>query len=221
MDGAMIPFDLPTRRLVLAVGAALLAAPALAAERLPATVLAPEDRALVDRAVAYLQGLTTARGRFIQTDARGQVTQGEVFMQRPGRARFAYDPPSGLLVVSNGSTVSMYDRRLRTFQSYPLGATALSLFLAREISLSRGVIVEQVVRTAGGFDIVARDAHRQAEGRIRLSFSNAPALTGWTLTDAQGQPTRVQLVGFGPSGPLSGDLFVLRDPRPHPGGPHG
>src|SRR4051794_32525542 len=108
-----------TRRLFIAASAALIAAPALAQGRL-GTVLGPADQALVNRATAYLQALTTARGRFTQIDARGQVTQGQVFMSRPGKARFAYDPPSGLLVVSNGSTVSVWDSRLRSFQSYPL-----------------------------------------------------------------------------------------------------
>ena len=185
--------------------------------RLPATVLAPADRALVDRAVAYLQDLRTARGRFIQTDARGGVSQGTVLLQRPGRARFTYDPPSGLTVVSNGNTVSVLDTRLRSFQAYPLLATPLSLFLGREINVDRGVVVDQVVQTAEGFDIIARDARRQAEGRIRLSFTSEPTLTGWALTDAQGQTTRVQLRQFGPAGALDPGLFVLRDPRPRAG----
>lgn len=216
----------PTRRLLLAAGLALAAAtPALAQPaarpgRLPATVLPPSDRATVDRAVAYLQGLTSARGRFEQTDPRGGVTHGTVYLQRPGKARFAYDPPSGLTVVSNGSTVSVLDSRLRSFQSYPLGATPLSLFLGREISLDRGVVVDQVVRSPTGFEIVARDARRQAEGRIRLMFSNVPALLGWALTDAQGQTTTVRLSQFGPASGLNSNLFVLRDPRPRTGSPH-
>lgn len=215
----------PSRRRILWSGLGLLAtaglAPTLAvAQRLPATVLPAADRALVDQAVAYLEGLRAAHGRFLQTDPRGGVTRGELFIQRPGKARFAYDPPSGLTVVSNGSTVSVYDRRLRTFQSYPLSATPLSLFLSRQISLDRGVIVDQVVRTPSGFDIVARDARRQAEGRIRLSFSSEPVLLGWALTDAQGQTTRIQISQLTPATGLNQDLFVLRDPRPRSGGPH-
>ena len=219
------PAPPPSRRRILATGLGFAATAVLGpgpvqAQRLPATVLPAADRALVDRAVAYLEGLHAARGRFLQTDPRGGVTQGAVFLQRPGKARFAYDPPSGLTVVSNGSTVSVYDSRLRSFQSYPLAATPLSLFLSRQISLDRGVIVDQVVRTPAGFDIVARDARRQAEGRIRLSFSSEPVLLGWALTDAQGQTTRVQLSQFAPASTLDANLFVLQDPRPRTGGPH-
>ncbi len=91
--------------------------------------------------MAYLQGLGEARARFVQTDARGASTQGTVYLKRPGKARFAYDPPSGLLVVSNGSTVSVADSRLKTFDAYPLMSTPLSLFLAKTIRLDRGVQV--------------------------------------------------------------------------------
>ena len=198
------------------LGGGALAQPA--AKAAPAPVLNAADKALVDKAVAYLQGLTSAKGRFVQTDARGAVARGSLYLQRPGKARFAYDPPSGLIIVSNGSTVSVSDTRLKTFQSYPLAASPLSLFLAREIRLDRGVVVDRVERLAGGFAVSARDGRRQAEGRIKLMFSNAPALTGWEITDAQGATTRVALIELAPAGALDPALFVLRDPRPRPGG---
>ena len=58
-----------TRR-ALALGLAALPLPALA-QKTAAAPLSQADRALVDRAATYLQGLTEAKGRFVQTDARG------------------------------------------------------------------------------------------------------------------------------------------------------
>lgn len=201
---------LSRRRLTLALAAASLAGPALAQAPLSAA-----DKALVDRAVAYLEGLTEAKGRFIQTDHRGRSTTGQLFMKRPGKARFAYDPPSGLLVVSDGGVVSVQDKRLKTFDQYPLGATPLSLFLARTIRLDRGVTISRVQRLADGFTITARDGKKETAGQIALTFSDSPlALTGWTVTDAQGRPTRVQIQGLERAAGLDKSLFVLKDPRP-------
>ncbi len=202
-----------TRR-ALALGLAALPLPALAAR--PALVpLSAEDRVLVDRAATYLQDLTEAKGRFVQTDARGTVTQGTVFLKRPGKARFAYEAPSGLLVVADGANVSVADSRLKTFDRYPLMATPLSLFLARQIRLDKGVVISQVSRMADGFSITARDGKKQAEGQITLTFSDAPlALLGWTVSDAQGQSTRIRLVGLEATSGLAPGLFVLKDPRP-------
>jgi outer membrane lipoprotein-sorting protein len=202
-----------TRR-ALALGLAALPLSALAAPPVIAP-LSGEDQALVDRAAAYLEGLTEAKARFVQTDARGAVTEGAVYLKRPGKARFDYDPPSALLVVSDGANVSIADSRLKTFDSYPLMATPLSLFLARQIKLNRGVVVSRVTRMADGYSITARDGRKEAEGEITLTFSDNPmTLAGWTVADAQGASTRVRLVGLERASGLAPSLFVLKDPRP-------
>ena len=202
-----------TRR-ALALGLAALPLPAFAARPVIAP-LSADDRLLVDKAATYLQGLTEAKGRFVQTDARGTSTQGTVYLKRPGKARFAYEAPSGLLVVADGANVSVADSRLKTFDRYPLMATPLSIFLARQIKLDRGVVISDVTRLADGFTITARDGKKQAEGQITLTFSNSPmALIGWTVSDAQGQATRIRLTGLQPTSGLAPTLFVLNDPRP-------
>lgn len=208
----------PIRRLVLAAG--LILAAAVSGGALAAPIAAPpplsvEDKALVDRAAAYLGGLNEMKGRFVQTDARGSVSQGLLYLKRPGRARFAYDPPSSQLVVSDGFNVSIADPRLKTFDRYPLGSTPLSLFLARDVRLDRGVEVTRVDRFSDGFALTARDARHRGAGSVTLAFSDAPMrLREWSLTDAQGQVTRLKITTLEPASGLDPALFVLRDPRP-------
>ena len=192
-----------------------LVATAMAPSASAQPTISPADKALVNRAVAYLESLTEATARFSQTDARGRASGGTLHLKRPGKARFAYDPPSGLLVVSDGGRVSMLDARLKTFDSYPLIATPLSLLLARSIRLDKGVAVTRVTRMSDGFSIAARDKGKQTAGAITLTFTDSPlALSGWTVTDAQGQPTHVQLLNLQRASGLNRSLFVLNDPRP-------
>lgn len=193
----------------LAFFLALVAAPLAQADP-----LTPEDSALVQRATAYLQHLTTAKGRFSQTNPRGQTVTGTFVLQRPGKARFDYDPPSGLTIASDGHRVAVLDRRLKTIQASPLGLTPLSLFLAKNISFDKRVTVAKVTRSAGAFTVVARDARKQTQGQIALDFTDAPiTLTGWTITDAGGGATRVRLTNFAVSAPKDAAFFVLQDPR--------
>lgn len=210
------------RRFLLAAGlAAAIASPALAQQAKPAPAkLTAEQQVLLDKATAYIQGLSSAKGRFVQTDTRGTQTQGTLYLQRPGKARFAYDPPAGLLVVSNGNNVNIFDSRLKTFESYPLSKTPLNLLLAREVRLDRGVIITDVRPLADGFTIVAQDAKRQALGRITIDFSNSPVgLMGWTITDIKGGVIRVRLSEFAETADLDPKLFVLTDPRRKVGKP--
>ena len=177
--------------------------------------LSADDRALVQKAVDYLQGLKSAEGKFTQVDPKGRLSTGAFFLQRPGKARFQYDPPAELLVVADGTNVSVYDRKLKSFDQYPLEQTPLKLLLGKTVRLDQGVVVAKVERSKNGFTIIARDAHRQGLGGITLQFSQAPmTMTGWTVLDAQGQKTEVRLKGFVAKAGLPAGLFVLRDPAP-------
>ena len=201
------------RRLVLAAAGAvgvMLAPPALAA------ALSEDDAARVARATAYLQDLAAATGRFTQTSPGGATSSGRLWLQRPGKARFEYDAPARMSVVSDGSRVGLWDGRLNTFNTAPLSRTPLNLLLARQVRLDRGVDIARVDSNAEGFALTAVDkAH--SDGRIVIYFADAPiALTGWNLTDGRGRTTRVRLSRLQATSGLDPALFALRDPRRAP-----
>jgi outer membrane lipoprotein-sorting protein len=210
------------RRLFLLAGAAALSTPAFAQQarrQTGAAALSAADQALVDKAVAYLQGLERARGRFTQTDPRGKKSSGDLYLQRPGKARFVYDKPNDLLMVSDGNQVVVVNPRLKSYDAYALRMTPLALFLAKEIRLDRGVVVNRVERLSGGFAITASDRNRETQGQITLVFSESPMqLREWTVTDAQRGRTRIVLNSLSEVGSLDRSLFALpRDPRPRGG----
>ena len=169
----------------------------------------------MERARGYLQRISSAKGRFTQTDPRGHLTTGTFYLRRPGRARFEYDPPSGLVVASNGFRVAVLNRRLGTLDAYPLGATPLGVLLSRDIRIDKNVEVGAVKRRPGGFEVVARQASKRNEGEISLDFDDAPmALAGWAITDAQGGVTRVKLADFGLSKAMPNWYFELAPTTP-------
>ncbi|MET4684171.1 LolA family protein [Brevundimonas faecalis] len=193
---------------------ALAAAPVLAQSSLSA-----EDQAVLRQAQTYLTALTSAQGDFVETGPGGQRRTGRFWLQRPGKMRFEYTEPAGLLVVADGSNVKRYDPRLNVFRQAPLGQTPLSTFLAREVRLDQGVRIDRVTRMdSGAFAITARDSRRPNEGSVILAFAGSPLrLQEWTITDAQGSRTRVQLTSLQPASGLAASLFQLRDPTRRPG----
>jgi outer membrane lipoprotein-sorting protein len=206
---------IPALRLI----ALLCLTPALAAltppearAAVPANLTAA-DQALIDQANAYLQGLDHVKGRFEQTSPRGSVSSGDLYVQRPGKARFAYDPQFGLLVVADGKNITVYDSRLKTFDRAPLNATPLSMLLSHEVRLDRNVTILRVDHYADYFALTLRDTTGHAEGRIILYFNANPiSLRGWTVIDSQNRQTQIRLLGL-ESADLDPNLFVLRDPR--------
>lgn len=198
----------------LAAIAAVSALPAAAQ-----TALSAADRATLSQAQTYLQNLTTAQGNFVETGPGGQRRTGRFWIQRPGKMRFEYTDPAGLLVVSDGSNVKRYDPRLNVFRQVPLGATPLSTFLARNVRLDQGVRIDRVTRMqSGAFAITARDQGKPNEGSVILAFAGNPLrLQEWTITDAQGSRTRTQLTSLTPASGLNASLFRLTDPTRRPG----
>jgi outer membrane lipoprotein-sorting protein len=177
---------LTTRRAALALFAAPLALASQARAQ-------DDDAALVKRAIAYLDAQVSIKGRFHQTDDRGGVADGTFYLARPGRARFEYDPPSGLLITCDGSTVILSDSRRHTFQHQALAASPLGVFLSDHIRVDRGAQVTRVDRTDGGFSVTARGA-QSSQGQITLYFAERPLrLTGWAVLDAQSHTQRVAL----------------------------
>ena len=180
--------------------------------------LTPEQKARVENVNAYLSSLQSVRARFNQSDPQGGLSSGALWLKRPGKARFQYDPPADLVVVSDGYNVMVNDRRLKTFDQYPLWATPLGLLLAKQVRLDKGVDVTAVTETADGFTITARDGRKQTEGSISLHFAAQPvALTGWIVTDGQGQRTEITIGALHGITDPDPQLFVLRDPNPRRG----
>lgn len=205
--------NLTTRRALLLAAPALVLAPAVATAA-PGKTLSAEDKALVDKATAYLQGLQSARGAFVQTDSRGSMTKGALYLQRPGKARFEYEAPSSLLVVSDGRVVSVADKRLKTVNRYFLTQTPLKLFLADEIRLDRGVHVSQVTKLSDGFEITAQDRAGKTKGQIVLTFADSPMqLLGWKITDARNAATQIRLTSLVRASGLDPNLFKAPFPQ--------
>ena len=68
-----------------------------------------QDIAIVEH---YLQGLTSARARFVQTTHDGTQLVGTFYLQRPGKLRFEYDDPIKDFVVADGVFIYFYDAEL-------------------------------------------------------------------------------------------------------------
>jgi outer membrane lipoprotein-sorting protein len=178
-------------------------------------VLTEQDRADLARIEAYLDALRTLTARFVQVDARGGTAEGRLWLQRPGRMRFEYDPPAQILLVADGSFVIFHDRSVRQTSHIPIGATPLSVLLAERIRLTgRDVVPTRVERTPGVIQVTLVRAGRSGEGSLTLTFSDPPlALRQWTVVDAQAQAVRVSLFNVEIGGRFDPALFRFVDPQ--------
>src|SRR5215471_19358469 len=100
-----------------------------------------EQRAELTRVSAYLNGIRSLKGGFVQIDPNGTIERGEFYLSKPGRMRFEYQPPNPLLIVSDGDTVAVKNAKLNTVDRYPLTDTPLDLILGDKINLNSNLAI--------------------------------------------------------------------------------
>ncbi len=194
---------------VVAIGLGAAAPRVSAAE--PA-VLSPDQSAAVQRALRYLNRLTTLEARFIQVSSNGSYAEGEVIIQRPGKMRFDYDPPHPVLIIANGLSLLFYDREVKQASFLPLWETPLWFLIREEVTLSDNVVVTGVEQKLGTLKITIADQDNPEVGSVTLVFSDRPLdLKKWELVDALGVSTQVSLVNPHYGGKIDPMVFDYSD----------
>jgi len=178
-----------------------------------------KQRALLDRISAYLSGVQTMVGKFVQVGPDGGRTEGMFYLQKPGRVRFQYNPPSPIDIISDGSSVVVRDRKLATQDLYPLSQTPLRYLLAERIDLLRDTDVVSV-SADDSFATVVIEQKQLFVGTDRLMIMfDAKDLTlkQWTVTDPQGFDTTVAVYNLDSTKKPDPNLFVINYQREQTG----
>ena len=169
----------------------------------------------LERISEYLNGIETLEGRFIQVASNGVQDEGRFYLRRPGRLRFEYDDPNPITIISDGTWVTLTDRKLKTVDRYPLGATPLKLLLKKNVNLQKDANIVTVARDPGSLSVTAREEDGPAQGELTMVFSDPGLeLMQWIITDAQGFTTTVALRDIRRDTKISPSLFVVRDVNP-------
>ena len=196
---------------------ALAGAPALAqtpAPRTPATTPKPAPPT-IDEVNAYFNSLKGLQASFQQMSPDGRLFGGTLYLRRPGLMRFEYDPPASLEIVADGKSVAIRDRKLNTQDEYFIGQTPLKFLLQPKIDITKDSKVKGLKREGDEIVLSLEDASTfGGTSRIRVVFDGKNhSLKDWTVTDPQGQDTRVMLSALDTSETPDRKLFVIERQR--------
>jgi outer membrane lipoprotein-sorting protein len=158
---------------------------------------------------AYFNGFTSAQATFTQINPDGTLATGRLYIRRPGRMRFEYDPPDTALVIAAGGQVAIFDPRSNLPpEHYPLARTPLNLILAARVDLGRDRMVLAHREDGATTRVIAQDPDNPQYGRIELVFTPDPIeLRQWIVRDDTGAETTVILGELVRGVELSAALF--------------
>jgi outer membrane lipoprotein-sorting protein len=180
-----------------------------------ATAFDAKQRALLDKVSQYLSSVQTMVGNFVQIGPDGGRTEGTFYIQKPGRVRFAYNPPSPIDIIADGSSVVVRDRKLATQDLYPLSQTPLRYLLADHIDLLRDTDVVSVSADDTFVSVTIEEKELMIGTSKLLMMFDAKdmALKQWTVTDPQGFDTTVAVYNLDSSKKPDPNLFVINYQR--------
>jgi outer membrane lipoprotein-sorting protein len=180
------------------------------------TTMLPLDFALAagsdvaQKIADHFSSVKTMSGEFVQFGPRGEQTGGKFFLERPGKIRFNYEEPSPMRVIADGKSVVIGNKKLKTWDIYPLSKTPLALLLGDRIDL-KGKTVRDVKEEPDLITIKLGDKSLFADSTITMMFDpKSYDLRQWTITDNQGKDTSVMI--FNVKTGLSFDEAVFRVP---------
>jgi len=175
-----------------------------------AGALTDEEQAVLTDIAKKLSAVETMSGEFVQFNPDGEQQQGRFYIARPGKVRFQYDPPATVSVVADGKSVLVFDKKLQTYDIWPLSQTPLRLLLDSDLDLS---VSDKVTRVSVADDLVEvelQDETRFSAGTLNLIFDRESyELRQWTVTDQQGLQTMVALYNVEIGGALDSALFEI------------
>jgi outer membrane lipoprotein-sorting protein len=158
-----------------------------------ATAFDTAQRSTIERINTYFNAITTLVGNFVQVGPDGSRSEGEFYLQKPGKVRFDYDPPSPVELISDGDSVVVRDRKLATQDLYPLSQTPLRFLLSNKIDLLKDSNIVGVYQDDIFITVVIEEKHAVVgTHRLMIMFGAQDSqLKQWTVTDPQGYDTTV------------------------------
>lgn len=189
-------------------------------EEAPAPEAEIQQQLLLKSIEKALNDVRSMTANFIQRGPDGGVSEGILYLQRPGKLRFEYGNDIPFLVVSNGSMLSFIDYEINQVTRWPIAKTPLGVLVSEKISLADKVDVADIARFAGLIKVPVVEPDKKDQGYIILTFEESRMeLVSWDVIDAQGYQTRVALLNQQYNMEIDKKRFSFKDPRPSKRGP--
>ena len=144
-----------------------------------------------DQLSNYLNDLKILKADFTQINPDGKLQTGSVFVKKPGKIRFEYDPPNKGLVLAFGGQLAIFDPKGNLApERYPLKRTPLSFLLAKNIDLEDNSL--SVAHSYDGISTTLKidDPKFPESGFIELIFTGPLLeLRQWVIQNQYGERT--------------------------------
>ena len=164
----------------------------------------------------FFKNLITLEANFIQVSPSGNVSNGKIYLDLPGKLRIDYENPKNLLITSKGFWIVIQDRDAKTTNNIPVKSTPLAILLENKSFLDNQNIKSEYSIEAGIMSLKLKSQNNDKKESLVLEFSENPfSLKKWIIQDSLGENTTVLIQNAKYNNKLSHVLF-FPDTFPEP-----
>ena len=179
---------------------------------------ASEQKQLISSQIGnFFENLVTLEANFIQVSPSGDISDGKIYLDLPGKLRIDYENPNNLLITSQGFWIVIQDRESKTTNNIPLDSTPFSLLLKNKFNLKNEKFKIEYIFSSGIVTLKIKNKKNDKQGGLVLEFSEKPFnLKKWIILDTFGESTTVLIQNAKYNEKLSHLLFFPLDfPEPN------
>ena len=160
----------------------------------------------------FFENFNTLEADFIQVSSSGNVSNGKIYFDLPGKLRIDYSEPNNLLITCKGFWIVIQDRNLKTTNNIPLNQSPFSTLIEKKINLSNKTIKTEFENKSGIISLTVTSSNNEQAGQLTLEFSENPfSLKKWIIKDNFGDITTVLIQNAKYNKNLSHLLFFPED----------
>ena len=175
-----------------------------------------QNKLLPSQIENFFENLVTLEANFIQVNPSGNVSNGKIYLDLPGKLRIDYKNPNNLLITSQGFWIVIQDRDAQTTNNIPLKSTPFSILLQNNLNLENENFKTEYSIDSGIIILEIKSQNKDKPGGLILEFSEKPfSLKKWIILDTFGEITTVLIQNAKYNNKLSHLLFFPLDfPEP-------
>ncbi len=164
----------------------------------------------------FFENLITLEANFIQVSPSGNLSNGKIYLDLPGKLRIDYENPKNLLITCKGFWIVIQDRDAKTTNNIPVKNSPFSILLENKSVLNNQNIKTEYNIEAGVISLKLKSQNNDNQESLVLEFSEKPfSLKKWVIQDSLGEKTTVLIQNAKYNNKLSHLLFFPIDfPEP-------
>ena len=156
----------------------------------------------------FFKNFTTLDANFIQVSPSGNVSNGKIYLDLPGKLRIDYENPTNLLSTCQGFWIVIQDRDAKTTNQIPVKSSPFGVLLENKSLLNNENIKTEFSIKAGIVSLKINGQNNDKQGSLVLEFSENPfSLKKWIIQDSLGENTTVMFQNAKYNNELSHLLF--------------